>query len=397
MAFAPSVAIADCSVAVQATSCSLPAVAAGRVLHTSFTLTVGLDAGPGSLVVSWGAFAKTVEFGIEAGITGLTVLDGPESLPVGRPVPITLAPTLGKGVTAPGPITVPTRSGGIWVTEYPDTCTASAGLLTCQPTVGDPDPTYGPITITVMPDVGADDVFEIEVPHGSAPIALIGGDGSIRVELPDPGEPGAPVHLSGRFSATTFTAATLACPSPESTDRGSCGMHPIDAVQTVTVPSRATVVWARLTWVAGTLEDPSTVPDLYIDGSIQPAALAGATAIPCSGSCPVVSYKDVTGYLANGGKVQVEGIGAVRTATADRPLPLEGWTLTVAYTDPGSNVLIEYRNGLTSSNSARGGTVTEIASCRRASSASMRSAGPLTRSPARPLSPWSARESRRPT
>ena len=57
----------------------------------------------------------------------------------------------------------------------------------------------------------------------------------------------------------------------------------------------------------------------------------------------------------------MKGIGAVREETAGRPLPLEGWTLTVAYTDPGSNVLIEYRNELTSSNSARGGAVTELA------------------------------------
>ena len=168
---------------------------------------------------------------------------------------------------------MPIRSGGIWVTEYPDTCTETDGRLTCQPSDEGSARTYGPITITVMPDVTAEDALEVEVPHGAVPIAIVGRRASTEVELPDPNEPGGPVQLSGHFSATTVTTATLACPNPKSTDRGSCGMQPVDAVKTVTVPSRATVVWARLTWVAGTLKDPSTVPDLYVDGSIQPDAL----------------------------------------------------------------------------------------------------------------------------
>jgi hypothetical protein len=361
-ALAPALATpADCSVVGTTTTCALPAVPAGAALDMHLELAIAPDAEAGSLTLQVGSVSTTIDISIAAGITDLTV-GGPHGpIGVGTPTPITLTPELADGVTEAGPITMPTKSGGIWVTQYPNTCTGSTGILTCVPEVDETGGiTYGPITVTVMPDATPDDALHVTVPHGDdGGIAIIGGDSGTPIQLPGPDDP---VHLTGRYSAATMTVATLACPKPGQDDRGTCGMVPVtgDAVvRTVEVPSEATVVWARLTLVAGTLVDPAPTPVLLVNGDKTP--LDALTRIDCGESCPVVRYTDVTRALARGGQVQVVDIGADRGQPRNRPLPMEGWTLTVAWTDPKSTVTIDYRNGVTSSESAPDGAVTTLA------------------------------------
>jgi RNA polymerase sigma factor (sigma-70 family) len=363
-------------------SCTPPQCSYVVPANTTLTVTLSLyvspdtETEPAPVVLTDRNTSFTVPVSVEAGLTGLHLTARSGRWKAGTTVTADLTGNLAEGVVDVGTVTLPLRTGYLWITAYPDSCARSTtdpqtATITCDHrTLTDNTASFGSLSVTVLPTADGAQTIIANLPGGRW-LSVDSEDATgIHIEALAPGDP---IDMTGPFGADLVGAAMMRCDVPLD-DRDTCRMIPVTdpITRVVQVPHGATVISAQLMWAATApgivaKDDPPCTPDplncitLKVDDEIDHLAGVAPPGAPDTPGELVVRAADVTSLMASGGSVSATGLAASTSSSTNLPA-MAAWSLVVVWAfDDDSSSRVQVDNSLTDSSSAKGGTVSTVA------------------------------------
>jgi RNA polymerase sigma factor (sigma-70 family) len=351
------------SVSCSSASCSYT-VPANSTLTVTLQLLIAPDAADGTIALSAGADRASLPLTVEAGLTSLQWSNPAGGWHAGTTASaVTLVGHVAAGVTDVGTITLPTRSGDLWITGYPSNCDPVSGAakpsIVCSPVPGSAPGQFGQFAITPLPSASG---------QTSLTAALSGGRSldtdpvDVAALVLDPQNPSSySIDMTGPFGGALIGAEAMSCATPAIT-RGDCrGLSTVSVPQTLTIPEGATVVSAIVTWAATApaSDDPATLDTATFHAGEQSTDVSGAAPFPDDTGQMYVRTADVTSDLVGTGPYWVDNIQATKVTAGTTAMA--GWSLAVIWYDPTAQARVDYRNPGAYNLSSAGGTTTQMA------------------------------------
>jgi len=301
---------------------------------------------------------------VQPGLTELRFVDPSGGWQAGTTVTTALQATVAEGVADVGSVTLPLHNGDLWITDYPSNCKPSGtASITCAAvSVTKHAADFGSLSVTLLPNATGAQSVQTTLPGGQE-VPIVGADGTAIVA--EALQPGGPISMTG-FDGEIIGAAAQFC---DSIDRLSCINHPNsgggetgwqDLDASVALPdsmSGKQIVMARLNWA---VSFPNATSSTGVPDSAT-LTMAAGTSVRVHGTqidldqsgisrdARIVQYTaDLADPTILAGHHTVSVAGLMPTATAydhgnghayghGRQPAMVSWTLTIVWSDPGSN------------------------------------------------------------